>query len=584
MSWFKVFLASLFGFIIGIGLLIGVFFLVILGLGSGNKKELSVKDNSVLELHLGMEVPERATKSGFPFGEDNQIKTVGLDDILDGIDGAIADKKIKGIALYPDFYAGGLATAEEIRNKLIQFKKAGKFIYSYSEVYTEQGYYISSVADKVCMNPKGVMDFNGFSAQIMMYKGMFEKLGVKFDVFKAGKYKGAVEPYINDKLSEPNKEQINRYINSLFGYHIKQISESRKIDSGELADIAFNYKGRNANLCKSLKMVDETYYLDEFENAIKTKLGLKDKEKPNMVSFAKYASHVEASHKGKDKIAIIYCNGEINIGKDESGESIGSESLAATIKKARLDDKIKAIVLRINSPGGSAMASDVIAREVELAKKAKPVIVSIGNVAASGGYYIACMADSIFAQPNSITGSIGVFALLSNINDLYNNKLGLGYETVGTGKYADMGRPDKPLTDDQRQFFQQMVNEIYADFITIVGKGRHMDTSKVAELAQGHVYTATDAKGLGLIDGYGGIDRAIMAAARQAKLKEYKIVSMPRLKEPFEQFFGNPDVKESIKSAAKSELGDFYSLFAQVKNIQNMSGVQMRMPFSIVFK
>lgn len=585
MNWFKVFLASLMGFFIGMGLLVGVFFLIIFGLGRSGKKELSVKDNSVLELHLGAQVPDRASKGGMFFNNnDEEMNGPGLDEILNGIDAAIEDKKIKGIALYTDYYSGGLATAEEIRNKLMAFKKAGKFIYTYGEVYTEQGYYIASVADKVCLNPKGMMDFNGFAAQIMMYKGFFEKMGVKFEVFRAGKYKSAVEPFINDKLSEPNKEQISRYISSIFGHHLKQISVARGIDSGVLADIAANYKARSAQTAKELKIIDETVYKDQFEDDIKKKLGLKDEDKTHYVSFAKYAAQAEKSGEGKDKIAVIYCNGSINSGKDESGEGIGSESLAATIKKARLDKKIKAIVLRVNSPGGSALASDVIAREVELARKAKPVMVSIGNVAASGGYYISCMADSIFAQPNSITGSIGVFALISNITELYNNKLGLGYETVTTGKFSDMGRPDRPLTDDQRQLLQGMINQIYSDFLTVVGAGRHMDTAKVAELAQGHVYTAIDAKGLGLIDGLGGMDRAILAAARKAKLSKYRIVEMPRLKEPFEQFFGSKEPKESIKTAFKEEFGDAYNLYQQINEIKSLSGIQMRMPFTLSFK
>lgn len=584
MSWFKVFLASLFGFFIGMGLLVGIFFLVIFGLGRSGKKELSVKDNSVLELRLGVDVPDRAAKNGFMFGNDDQMQNIGLDDILNGIDEAIEDKKIKGIALHTDYYSGGLATAEEIRNKLMAFKKAGKFIYAYGEVYTEQGYYIASVADKIYLNPKGMMDFNGFAAQIMMYKGMFDKLGVKFEVFRAGKYKSAVEPYVNDKLSEPNKEQINRYITSIFGHHLKQISIARGIDSGVLADIAANYKARSAEASKQLKIVDETAYQDQFEEGIRKKLGLKEKDKTNLVSFAKYAARAEREGSGKDKIAVIYCNGTINVGKDESGEGIGSESLAATIKKARLDNKIKAIVLRVNSPGGSALASDIIAREVELARKVKPVVVSIGNVAASGGYYISCMADSIFAQPNSITGSIGVFALITNISELYNNKMGLGYETITTGKFADMGRPDRPLTDDQRQLLQDVVNNIYSDFLQVVGKGRHMDTSKVSELAQGHVYTAVDAKSLGLVDGFGGLDRAILAAARKAKLTKYRLVSMPRIKEPFEQFFGSKDAKESIKTAFKEEFGEAFSIYQQMKDIKNLSGIQMRMPFTLSFK
>lgn len=576
-------MASMTGFVLGL-VIIFFFFLSMIGsIIGGSQSTFKVKPNTVLEIRLNGEVPDRWQDDPFArFGSTEGIQpNTGLDRILFGLDKAAKDKNIKGIYLRTDLYAGGLATAEEIRSKIIQFRKSGKFAIAYGEVMTDAGYYIASACDKVYLNPKGLIEFNGFAGQVALYKGMFDKLGLEFEVFKAGKYKSAVEPFIQTGISEPNREQIKQYVTELFGHVISGISQSRKIDSGTLAETANLFKARNAKKALEYKLVDALKYEDEVDEELKKLAGAKNEDPLRRMSFARYAENLSGGASSDNKIAIIFAAGDINMGKDESGTGIGSESLAATIRKARLDKEIKAVVLRVNSPGGSSNASDIIAREIELCKKVKPVIVSFGTVAASGGYYIACLGDSIFAQPTTITGSIGVFALVPNTAKLYKDKMGLTYETVPTGEYAVMWRPDQPLSDAMRVYFQETVNDIYSDFIGIVSKGRKMDTARIAELAQGHVYTGMYARSLGLIDGYGGMQRAITSAAAKAKLKDYRVVPMPDEKNPFERFLGAETGEQVKHTLLKRELGEFYTPFTEAQRLLQMTGPQARMPWSI---
>ncbi len=583
-AFFKNVLASLTGFILGV-VLIFLFFLAVIATAiATSDKEEKIEPNTVLELSLNGEVPERFQQNPFEnFGQDVTTAGVGLDQVLFGLDKAAKDKKIKGIYLRCDLYAGGMGTADEIREKILAFRKSGKFVIAYAEAMTDAAYFIASACDKVYLNPKGLIEFNGFAGQVMMYKGMFDKLGVEFVVFKVGKYKSAVEPFIQEKISEANRKQIEVYVNELFGHCMKKISESRKIDSGELADIANQYKARNAKKAVEYKLVDGLKYEDEVESELKTLCGLKTDAKLQKKSFAKYSKKQDLGV-DKNKIAVIFANGEINMGKNESGDGIGSESLAATIKKARLDKNIKAVVLRVNSPGGSSNASDIIAREIELCKKVKPVIASYGDVAASGGYYISCLADSIFASRSSITGSIGVFALLPNTAKLYKDKMGLSYETVPTGEFAVAWRPDEPLSSGMRVLMQETVNDIYSDFISIVGKGRRMDTSRVDELAEGRVYTGIHAKEVGLIDGFGGLQRAIQSAANKAGLKSYELVNMPKQKDIIEQFFGTDKLEEAQSKMIEKELGKLALPYNEIKSVLNRNGVQMRLPYDLQIK
>lgn len=582
-SFLKTMLASMFGFFLGL-IVVVVFFAIIIA-SAIKSNDLEINSNTVLELKLNGAISERLADNPFQGLSDIQGQSVatpiGLNKIIEGMQMAAKDDKIKGILLRTDLYAGGMATADEIRNQIIEFKKSGKFIYAYSEIITDAGYFIASACDKVYLNPKGFVEFNGFSGRVSFYKGMLDKVGVQFEVFKAGKYKGAVEPFIQTSLSEPNREQIKAYVTGLFGYHIKCIAASRNLDSADLANTANLFLARTAEKAVEYKLVDALKYEDEVEAEIRAKLKLKSDAEFKPVSFAAYVKNNDSEKYSKNKIAVIYAVGDINMGKNESGDGIGSETIAANIRKARLDKNIKAVVLRINSPGGSSNASDIIAREVEICKKTKPVIISFGDVAASGGYYIACMGDSIFAYPNSVTGSIGVFAMIPNTSKLYKDHLGLSYETVPTGEFAAGWRPDEALSPAMKSYFQEMVNQVYGEFVGIVAKGRKLDTSTVANLAEGHVYTAMQAKELRLVDQFGGIQRAIQSAAWKAGLKEYRVIELPFLKSPFEMFFGDNTESKLAENLLKSQMGDFYQTYEQFQKIKNLQGMQMIMPWQV---
>lgn len=583
MGFLKNVFASIIGFFIGMVLIVFFFAAIITGIAGSIDEKPELKNNTVLELNLTGDIPDRATDD--PLSEisisGEELSPVGLNAILFGLDKAAKDEKIKGVYLRTDLYAGSMGTAEEIRQKILEFRKTGKFVIAYAEFLSDAGYYIASACNKVYLNPKGVLEFNGYAGQTALYKGMLDKLGLEFEVFKAGKYKSAVEPFIQNKMSDANREQVRDYVFSLFGYCMKNIAVSRNMDSATVADIANGFKARNANLALQYKLVDGLKYEDQVEHQLIQLSQSNPGKKLNKYAFEEYAKGSWNTGEGEAKIAVIYASGEINMGNNESGDGIGSTSLAATLKKARLDSNIKAVVLRVNSPGGSSNASDIIAREIELIRRIKPVIASFGGVAASGGYYIACLADSIFAQPTTITGSIGVFAMIPNTSKMYKEKLGLSYETVPTGEYAVTWRPDEPLSDGMRSYFQGMVNDIYEDFTGIVAKGRRMDTGRVKQLAEGHVYTGIYAKNLNLTDAYGGLQRAITSAAAKAKLTKYRVVSLPKQKSTIELLFGKAGTAEVSDRLIKKEMEALHLPYAEMKRIMNSSGAYMRMPFDI---
>lgn len=583
MGFLKNLLASILGFFIGMVLFIVFFAIIIGGIVSGIEEKPEIKKNTVLQLTLTGDIPDRATDD--PLADialaNEDLSSVGLNAILFGLDKAARDEKIKGVYLRTDLYAGSMGTAEEIRQKILEFRKTGKFVVAYSEIFSDAGYYIASACDKVYLNTKGILEFNGYAGQTALYKGLLDKAGLEVEVFKAGKYKSAVEPFIQNKMSDANREQVRDYVFSLFGYCMKNIGISRGIDSSVVANIANQFKASNASLALQYKLIDGLKYEDEVESELIMLSQGKDGKKLNKSDFGQYAKGSWNTGEGDDKIAIIYASGEINMGSNESGNGIGSTSLAATLKKARLDSHIKAVVLRVNSPGGSSHASDIIAREIELLRKAKPVIASFGGVAASGGYYIACLADSIFTQPTSITGSIGVFAMIPNTSKMYKEKLGLSYETVPTGDYAVTWRPDEPLSEGMRRYFQGMVNDIYNDFTGIVARGRHMDIESLKQIAEGHVYTGIYARNLNLTDAYGGIQRAITSAASKAKLKKYRVVSMPKQKSTLELLFGKAGIVDVKEKWIKEELGALHLPYAEIKRIIDSRGVFMRMPYDL---
>lgn len=586
-QFFKMLFASMFGFILaGILLIFIVGGIITASISNlSESKSVSIEDKSVLHITLGYKIPERTSNSLLSNFSDEE-ENIGLNDILDNLKKAKTDPHIKGVLIDILTVGGGWATAEEIRNAILDFKKSGKFVLAYSEVYTNGSYYIASVADKIYLNPTGELLFNGLFAQLTFYKHALDKLGVEMTAIKGpdNKYKGAVEPFLYDKLSSDNREQIQAYLNSLNQHMLKNISDSRHITVDELTGIANELKIQSASDAKKYKMVDDLWYKDQLLKEINTRLGQGEADKINFVNLSKY-THVVVSgteKDGDDKIAIVYANGDINSGEG-TDETIGSERISSALRKARTDKQVKAVVLRINSPGGSALASDIIWREVELTNKIKPVVVSMGDVAASGGYYIACPASYIFAQSNTITGSIGVFGLIPNVQKLMTEKLGITTDQVKTGKHSDLGDINRAMTEEEKQIYNNFVNKTYQDFISKVAKGRKKDVQTIDLIAKGRVYTGDDALKIGLVDKIGGIEDAFSKAAELAHLKNYRVKVLPQMKNPLEKLIKSAggDVKTEM---IEKELGEFAELYKTLKMVKQWKGIQARMLFSIDIK
>ncbi len=585
-QFFKFMFASMTGFILTFIILFFIMMGILMSVASFSKKEVViVPKNTVLHLKFNEVIPDRSSNNpfdNFDFFSMKTSKVPGLNDILKSLKKAKNDENIKGIFLDLGTVPSGIATIEEIRNALVDFKKSGKFIISYGEVFTQKAYYLASVADKIYLNPAGIIDFKGLNGEVMFYKGLLEKLDVNMQIIRHGKFKSAVEPFFLDKMSESNKEQTLKYLTSIWDHLLDGISDSRKISKNELNAIADSFKLQKAEDAVKYKLADKLMYKDEILAELRTKLGITGNDNISMMLMSKYvdaADRTKKHSKTKDKIAVVYAIGQIESGIGDD-KTIGSERISEAIRKARLDTTVKAIVLRVNSPGGSALASDVIWREVVLAKKIKPVVASMGDVAASGGYYISCAATKIIACPNTITGSIGVFGIVPDFKGLFNNKLGITFDNVKTNNYADFGTTSRALTEAEKRIYQDDVENIYYKFISHVAEGRGMTTDQVDSIGQGRVWSGTDAKKIGLIDGFGGLDSAISIAAKLAKIEEYKILSLPEQKDPFTQILkeligGDDDV------LLKKELGNAYEYYQYIQEMKNMKGVQARMPYYI---
>lgn len=584
-KFLKYFITLLGGFALGIISIALVFGIFISGFTSkmGSSEEAELTEATVLQLTLGTEVNERSASS--PLDEilsaaNSESPALGLDDIINGLKKASKDSQVKGIYLDCGSYGGGMATAEEIRNAILLFRKSGKTVVAYSGLYSELGYYIASACDKVIINPRGFIEVDGISAKFVMYKGLFDKLGVDFQVFRVGKFKSAVEPFIQKEMSDANREQVTAYITSLYKFQIKNIAASRKLQMDSVWQIAMQSKAQLPKDAKTLGLVDALEYETEAKK-IAAQLAKLRPETAKWYDFAKYAKDADPYAYSENKIAVIYAMGEIMPGKQNPNEQIGSKSFISQLHKAQKDETIKAIVIRINSPGGSAFASDEMAHEIIACKKIKPVIVSFGDVSASGGYYMGCVADSIFALPNTITGSIGVFALLPNTEKLFGNTMGLNYQTVELGELSAGWRPDRALSAKEQEKMQVMVNSIYDDFITTVANGRKLTKARVSELAEGRVYTAEDALPLGLIDGLGGIDRAIVSAARKAKIKDYRVVKLPENQDWLSQILQSDEVSKAKFRALAKTTGIDLKTLQQIDQIQYLQGPQYLLPWSI---
>ena len=581
----KTFLKNILSTIIGMVSAAIVLLLLSAGLIAimGSKEEIKVEENSILKIDLtNITIVERTSENPFDsFNLSGDIpNTMELIDVLNTIEKAKTDENIKAIYINTSYISAGISQIEEIRNKLLEFKKIGKPIIAYSEVYTQAAYYLSSVANTVYLNPEGIVELKGLSASIMFYKGLLEKLDIDVQIIRHGKFKSAVEPFMLDKMSDANREQMQLLLNSFADNLFDSIASQRGMTLSDIHNHANNLNLENAKSCLDLHYVDALLYQDQVDDSL---LVISKSEKLNFISLNKYSNvKVENKEISRNKIAIIYANGEINSGKGNE-KSIGSETTAKAIKTAREDKNVKAIVLRVNSPGGSALASDVIWRETVLTKEEKPLIVSMGDYAASGGYYIACAADSIVANPTTLTGSIGVFGMIPNLQKLYKNKLGISIDTVNTNKHADMGM-NRALTKFEKDKIQKSVVDIYTTFITHVAEGRNMSTTAVDEIGQGRVWTGYDAKNIGLIDTYGGLEKAIEIAVYLAEIEDYRIISLPKKKDPFAELALKLGEKTSISDLVMLKLGLKTELTNPIEKLLKRDKIQARIPFIMELK
>jgi protease-4 len=588
-QFFKFLFASMLGFVFGSILLI----FILVGMISAavnsfdDEKVTEVKSNSMLYIDFEKPIVDRASKNPFEninFTTFESEPSAGLNTILENLHKAKEDKNIKGIYMELSTINTGIATVEEIRNALLDFKKSGKPIISYSEVYTQKSYYLASVADKIYMNPQGAMELKGLGAEIMFYKGLLDKIEVETQVIRHGRFKSAVEPFILDKMSNDNRLQTRGFMQSIWNFMLNNIATSRKLSFEELNTLANNFSIREPEDAIKYKLIDKLVYKDEVLEELKTLTGVTKKEdSPQLITLSKYSKGPSLEKKSlKDaQIAIIYASGEIESGEGAS-DKIGSETVSKAIREARLNDKIKAIVLRVNSPGGSALASEVIWREAELANKVKPVVVSMGDVAASGGYYISAASRKIFASPNTITGSIGVFGLIFNAQKMLNNKLGITIDTVKTNRLSDFGSMSRPLTAEEKQIFQQGVEKVYDTFTKRVANGRKMEQANVDSIGQGRVWSGVEAKNIGLVDEFGGLNDAIAAAAKMANLSKYRTVELPKQKDPFKEILSELG-NEAETKYLNYKLGDEAKYFNKAQDLLKMQGIQARLPYVIDF-
>lgn len=576
MNFLRNLLASILGFFTALFLLFVFFFVIASFIGAEEK--IVVKSNSVLELDLSTPIKDYAPKENNPIAEALELtdEKLALNKIINAIENAKTDNKIKGISIKTAFINAGIAQTQAIRNKIEEFKESGKFVYAYNDIYTQKNYYLSSVADSLFLNPVGAIDFRGLSTEILYFKDFEDKYGIKMEVVRHGKYKSAVEPFLENKMSDANREQTTSFLKSIWSEITEDISKSRNISIEKLNLIADNSNGRNAEIALKNNLIDASIYEDEYQE----KLAGSSDEKTNTISIKDYINSGKGriSSTSKDKIAVIYAQGDIIYGEG-SEDYIGQGIINKAIKKARKDDNVKAIVLRVNSPGGSALASELIWRELELTKKEKPLVVSMGNLAASGGYYIACNADKIIAEPTTITGSIGVFGAIPNFSQFTDN-IGINAEQVSTNNSASYS-VFEPMNQKFYDVTKEGVEQIYTTFVNRVSAGRNMTFEQVNEIAQGRVWTGKEAIENGLVDQLGGLNDAIKAAAELAEVQNFRVRNYPNYKTDLKEALKfSPFMKASKEEILKETLGDEnYQLYHNIHKMKNLKGIQARIPF-----
>jgi protease-4 len=586
MQFFKNVLATIVGLFLFC--LIFFFMIVLIGVAAGGSDDVvQLKDNSVIELDISKVKNDYSGK--FVYKDFSMLDSEpkdGLVDILNAINAAKKDGKIKGITITNSASGLGMAQTKALRDQLDDFKKSGKFVVAYSDSFTQSDYYLNSVADTIYLNPIGEVDFKGLSSEVMFFKDLQDKTGIKLEVIRHGKYKSAVEPFLSNEMSPANREQISSLLNSVWGSMVSEISQSRKIPVDSLNVIADKLLARTAQMAKDRKLVDKLGYIDQFQDGIRKALKVKKDEeynKINILDYVKTAVLQDIINSGKEKIAIIYAQGEI-AGGDGDINIVGEGAMRESLKKARTDKDVKAIVLRVDSPGGSALTSDLIWREIELTKKIKPVVVSMGNLAASGGYYISCNANRIFAEPNTITGSIGVFGVLPNFTTL-SNKIGIHTEQVSTHSNSSGYSLFTPLQDNTRAVVQESVENIYNTFVNRVAAGRKMTFEQVDAIGQGRVWAGTDAIKNGLVDEIGGLDAAIKYAAKLGKSTSYSTQNYPQFERTIDKYFaglsGLP-FAQTKEDFIKEEVGEAnYQMIERIRRVSRLKGMQAMMPYEI---
>ena len=562
----------------------------ILGMVASTDSTPKVKDNSVLVLNLNGVMQERSQDDIYSFLTGGEVSSLGLDDLAEAIDKAKTDDNVKGIYIEAGMFApDGPASVQALRKKLVEFKKSGKWIVAYGDQYTQSAYWLCSVADKVIVNPEGLIDWHGLCTETMYYKDFMAKFGVKMQIAKVGKFKSAVEPFFADKMSDANREQVSVYLNGIWGNIVKDVAQSRKLDAKTLnayADSLVTFS--SADDLVKMKLADQVAYYDEVRADIKKRLGLDEDDKISQVSVSQMCAQPN-KNKADDRIAVYYAYGDIVSDAEDGmsqGSAICSGNVVPDLEGLMDDDDVKAVVLRVNSPGGSAYASEQIWRAVTRLKAKKPVVVSMGTYAASGGYYISCAANYIYAEPTTLTGSIGIFGMFPDVSGLLTDKLGLKFDHVKTNKNSQFGTTSRPFTEEEMQYLTNMVDRGYKTFTKRVSDGRKIPVERVYEIAEGRVWLGQDALKIKLVDAIGGIDQAVAKAAELAKVKEYRTKAYPAKADMWESLLNRASSEGGnyLDGKLRATLGEYYAPFMYLKQLDRQDAIQARMPAHIVIK
>ena len=562
----------------------------ILGMVASTDATPKVNDNSVLVLDLNGVMQERSEDDFYGFLTGGEMSSLGLDDLTEAVEKAKADDNVKGIYIEAGMFApDGPASVQALRDKLVDFKKSGKWIVAYGDQYTQSAYWLCSVADKVIVNPEGMVDWHGLCTETMYFKDLMAKFGVKMQIAKVGKFKSAVEPFFADKMSDANREQISVYLNGIWGNVVKDVAQSRKLDAKTLnayADSLVTFASADELL--KMKLVDQVAYYDEVRADIKKRLDLDEDDNISQVSVKQMCAQPN-KNKADDRIAVYYAYGDIvsdTQGGMSEGASICSANMVPDLEALMNDDDVKAVVLRVNSPGGSAYASEQIWRAVTRLKAKKPVVVSMGTYAASGGYYISCAANYIYAEPTTLTGSIGIFGMFPDVSGLLTDKLGLKFDQVKTNKYSNFGTSSRPFNEEEMQYLTNMIDRGYKTFTKRVSDGRKIPVERVYEIAEGRVWLGQDALMIKLVDGIGGIDQAVAKAAELAKVKEYRTRAYPAKADMIESLLNRASSEGGnyLDGKLRATLGEYYAPFMFLKQLDRQDAIQARMPVNVVIK